>query len=47
MVYWMIQTAASVVAVPRALLKPKGRRAIWVSPDRGLRPAEATTDAEH
>jgi biofilm PGA synthesis N-glycosyltransferase PgaC len=47
MVYWMIQTAASVVAMPRALLKPKGRRAVWVSPDRGLRPAEARSDAEH
>jgi biofilm PGA synthesis N-glycosyltransferase PgaC len=38
MVYWMIQTAASVVAVPRALAKPSGRRAVWISPDRGLRP---------
>jgi biofilm PGA synthesis N-glycosyltransferase PgaC len=38
MVYWMIQAAASVVAVPRALLRPRERRGIWVSPDRGLRP---------
>jgi biofilm PGA synthesis N-glycosyltransferase PgaC len=38
MVYWMVQAAASVVAVPRALLRPAGRRAIWKSPDRGLRP---------
>lgn len=38
MVYWMVQAAASIVAVPRAMLKPRGRRAIWTSPDRGLRP---------
>ena len=36
-VYWMIQTAASIVAVPYALLKPSGDRAVWRSPDRGLR----------
>lgn len=42
MLYWMIQMAASIVAVPRALLHPRGRRAIWVSPDRGLRPTSGT-----
>jgi biofilm PGA synthesis N-glycosyltransferase PgaC len=35
--YWLINTATSIVALPRALMKPKGRRAVWVSPDRGLR----------
>jgi biofilm PGA synthesis N-glycosyltransferase PgaC len=35
--YWMINTATSIVALPKALLKPRGRRAVWVSPDRGLR----------
>ncbi|MGB5579371.1 MAG: poly-beta-1,6-N-acetyl-D-glucosamine synthase [Woeseia sp.] len=38
MAYWIIHAAASVVAVPRALLKRRGTRAIWVSPDRGVRP---------
>lgn len=38
MVYWVIHAAASVVAVPRALTKRRGTRAIWVSPDRGIRP---------
>lgn len=37
MVYWTIQTAATIVALPRALRKPPNRRAIWVSPDRGIR----------
>jgi len=38
MLYWAIHSAATVVAVPKALLKAKGSRAIWVSPDRGIRP---------
>ncbi len=38
MVYWMIQSAAAIVAVPRALLRRRKQRAIWVSPDRGIRP---------
>ncbi len=38
MVYWVIHAAASVVAVPKALMKRSGTRAIWVSPDRGIRP---------
>ncbi len=36
-VYWMIQTAASIVAVPYALLRRPGARAVWRSPDRGLK----------
>lgn len=35
-VYWMINAFAVVIAVPKALLKKKGTRAVWVSPDRGL-----------
>lgn len=38
MVYWMIQVATSICALPRALAKPEGRRGIWTSPDRGVRP---------
>ncbi len=38
MVYWAIHAAASVVAVPKALIKRRDTRAIWVSPDRGIRP---------
>jgi biofilm PGA synthesis N-glycosyltransferase PgaC len=39
MVYWALHTAATVVAVPKALLKKRGTRAVWVSPDRGVRRA--------
>ncbi len=46
MVYWIIQVVTSVMALPRALFRGKGKRAIWVSPDRGVRgdaePAEET-----
>jgi biofilm PGA synthesis N-glycosyltransferase PgaC len=38
MLYWMIHAAASIVAVPKALWKRRGSRAVWVSPDRGIRP---------
>lgn len=38
MIYWAIHAAASVVAVPKAIHKRRGSRAIWVSPDRGIRP---------
>ncbi len=37
MVYWAIHAAVSVVAVPVAVKKRRGKRAIWVSPDRGIR----------
>lgn len=37
LVYWMITTSTSIVALPKALLKRKGTRAVWTSPDRGLR----------
>jgi biofilm PGA synthesis N-glycosyltransferase PgaC len=36
--YWMIHSAATIVAVPRTLMKRRGQRAVWRSPDRGIRP---------
>lgn len=35
--YWFISAITIVFATPKALLKPKGQRAVWKSPDRGLR----------
>ncbi len=35
--FWLINVMTTVVGVPKALLKKSGRRAIWVSPDRGIR----------
>ncbi len=37
MFYWMINTATMVAGAPRALFKKQGQRAIWKSPDRGIR----------
>ncbi len=36
--FWLISMLTTVVAVPKALLKRHGTRAVWVSPDRGVRP---------
>ena len=37
LVYWMLTTATSIVALPKAILKRRGTLAIWTSPDRGIR----------
>lgn len=38
MVFWMINICATIVAFPKVLLRRNGKRARWVSPDRGIRP---------
>ena len=38
--YWIFSALATVYATPKAMLKKKGTRAVWKSPDRGLRAAE-------
>ena len=35
--FWMLSTATSVVALPRALFRPRKERTTWISPDRGVR----------
>lgn len=35
-VYWILNVFTTVVAVPRALFGKRGKRARWISPDRGL-----------
>lgn len=35
--FWMITTLTTVVALPRALTRPRKARTTWVSPDRGFR----------
>jgi len=37
MAYWLISLSTTVVALPKTLLKRRGARAVWVSPDRGVR----------
>ncbi|HEY8102737.1 MAG TPA: poly-beta-1,6-N-acetyl-D-glucosamine synthase [Burkholderiaceae bacterium] len=37
LVYWMLNMCTTVWAVPKVLVRKRGRRAKWNSPDRGLR----------
>ncbi len=36
MAYWFLNVIAIIIGFPRALMRKKGKHAIWVSPDRGL-----------
>ncbi|BDG05549.1 poly-beta-1,6-N-acetyl-D-glucosamine synthase [Anaeromyxobacter oryzae] len=36
--FWAINCASTVVAYPKVLLRSRGKRARWISPDRGIRP---------
>lgn len=40
LVYWTLNMATTVVAIPRVLLRTRGTRAVWTSPDRGFRTHE-------
>lgn len=35
--YWMINLCTTVWAVPKVFLRGRGQRAVWTSPDRGVR----------
>ncbi len=37
LVFWVIHFAATVAAYPKIIARGRGRRARWVSPDRGIR----------
>ena len=43
--YWMINMSTSVWAVPKTLFRSRGKRAVWVSPDRGLKSSSASERA--
>jgi biofilm PGA synthesis N-glycosyltransferase PgaC len=34
--FWLINIFTIAVGFPRAVMKPRGKRALWKSPDRGL-----------
>ena len=34
--FWTITMATTVVALPTALIRRRGKRAVWTSPDRGV-----------
>lgn len=43
--YWMLNMATTIVAVPKAFFRRPGKRAVWISPDRGIRAAQAELEA--
>jgi biofilm PGA synthesis N-glycosyltransferase PgaC len=38
LVFWLINISSTIVAFPKVLFRREGKRARWVSPDRGVRP---------
>ena len=42
LVYWVLQSAATCVAVPKALLSGLKKRGTWTSPDRGIRSSKVS-----
>lgn len=45
--YWMLNLCTTIWAVPKVFLRKRGKRAIWVSPDRGVRVAPPSRPAEN
>jgi len=37
LIYWILNVITTVIAVPKAIFKRKGKRGVWASPDRGLK----------
>ncbi|AXK40199.1 poly-beta-1,6-N-acetyl-D-glucosamine synthase [Crenobacter cavernae] len=37
LVFWVINTATTIAAFPKAVFRQRGQRARWISPDRGIR----------
>lgn len=43
LVFWLISLLTSIAGLPKALFKKRGRRAVWVSPDRGVAEGEGVS----
>ena len=44
LVFWIINIGTTIAAFPKVLLRREGKRARWISPDRGIRPADKMAD---
>lgn len=44
--YWTLTMCTSICAVPKVLMRGRGKRAVWVSPDRGVRGAGPATEKQ-
>ena len=54
LVYWLLNMATTLWAIPKILLRQRGQRAVWVSPDRGIRatakpvlPSDQSPEVKH
>lgn len=43
-VFWVINIGTTISAYPKVLLRREGKRARWISPDRGIRPGGGTNN---
>ncbi|RJG06024.1 poly-beta-1,6 N-acetyl-D-glucosamine synthase [Noviherbaspirillum cavernae] len=43
--YWMLNMCVTIWSVPKVFARRKGRRAVWISPDRGVRMPVPETQA--
>jgi biofilm PGA synthesis N-glycosyltransferase PgaC len=44
--YWMLNLFTTIAALPMTLLRDRGKRAVWISPDRGVRGAQPSVNAQ-
>lgn len=42
--YWLLNMLVTVWALPKVFIRKRGRRAVWISPDRGLRTPSRQTE---
>ena len=40
MVFWLVSLLTTLVSFPKVLFNQHQKRARWVSPDRGIKPAQ-------
>lgn len=40
LLYWMLNMFTTIWSVPKVLFRSRGKRAVWISPDRGISPAD-------
>ena len=47
LLYWMLNMCTTIWALPKVLLRARDKRAVWVSPDRGIGAATAAKAVPH
>jgi biofilm PGA synthesis N-glycosyltransferase PgaC len=44
LLYWTVNMCTTIWALPKTILRGKKKRAVWISPDRGINPNNAATE---